>query len=81
MPFGMHPETSPLCAPFRRPDLVSIAVVGNGPISDAQRRYLATFDVIVRRAAYFFVGISISRQVCHHAIQRSSYLCLCIGSG
>ena len=50
-PLGAHdPEHSPLCRAFRAPGVTSVAVVGNGPLNDAQRKEIDTFDVVVRSA-------------------------------
>ena len=48
-PLGPHdPEHSPLCRAFQAPGVRSVAVVGNGPLNDAQRKEIDTFDVVVR---------------------------------
>ena len=48
-PLGMHdPENSPLCTAFREPGVKAVAIVGNGPLNDAQRKEINTFDVVVR---------------------------------
>jgi hypothetical protein len=42
-------ESNPLCAPFWGGAPVrSLAVVGNGPIDEAQRQEINTFDLVVR---------------------------------
>ena len=41
-------EQNPLCASFRQPGMRTMAIVGNGPLDDAQRREIDTFDVVVR---------------------------------
>ena len=43
-------EQNPLCASFRQPGMRTVAIVGNGPLNDAQRREIDTFDVVVRCA-------------------------------
>lgn len=46
---GEHdPEHSPLCTAFREPGVKAVAIVGNGPLNDAQRKEIDTFDVVVR---------------------------------
>ncbi|CAL5224360.1 g7034 [Coccomyxa viridis] len=48
-PLGEYdPEHSPLCAAFRQPGVRKVAVVGNGPLNDAQRKEIDSFDVVVR---------------------------------
>ena len=48
-PLGEHdPENSPLCTAFREPGVKAVAIVGNGPLNDAQRKEIDTFDVVVR---------------------------------
>ena len=48
-PLGAHdPKHSPLCRAFQAPGVRSVAVVGNGPLNDAQRKEIDTFDVVVR---------------------------------
>ena len=50
-PLGPHdPEHSPLCRAFQAPGVRSVAIVGNGPLNDAQRKEIDTFDVVVRSA-------------------------------
>ncbi len=44
------PEENPLCAAFRGSQIRSLAVVGNGPIDEAQRQEIDTFDMVVRCA-------------------------------
>lgn len=39
---------SPLCSAFRGGGVRALAVVGNGPIDEAQRREIDTFDLVVR---------------------------------
>ena len=41
-------EQNPLCASFRQQGMRTVAIVGNGPLNDAQRREIDTFDVVVR---------------------------------
>ena len=43
-------EENPLCAAFRGSQLSSLAVVGNGPIGDIQRKEIDTFDMVIRCA-------------------------------
>ena len=48
-PLGMGgAEDNPLCAAFRGRQIRSVAVVGNGPIDEAQRQEINTFDMVVR---------------------------------
>ncbi len=48
-PLGARdPEHSPLCRAFQAPRVRSVAIVGNGPLNDAQRKEIDTFDVVVR---------------------------------
>ena len=48
-PLGEHdPEHSPLCGAFRQPGVAKVAIIGNGPLDDAQRKEIDTFDVVVR---------------------------------
>ena len=48
-PLGEYdPERSPLCVAFRQPGVRKVAIVGNGPLNDAQRKEIDSFDVVVR---------------------------------
>lgn len=48
-PLGVYdPEHSPLCAAFRQPGVEKVAIVGNGPLNEAQRKEIDSFDVVVR---------------------------------
>jgi hypothetical protein len=48
-PFGPEAEgTNPLCAPFRMQMPRTVAVVGNGPLTEPQRREIEACDVVVR---------------------------------
>lgn len=52
LPLGLTEEAadSPLCAPFRASpgDNLTVAVVGNGPLNEAQRREIDAYDIVVR---------------------------------
>lgn len=50
------PEENPLCAAFRGSQIRSLAVVGNGPIDEAQRQEIDTFDMVVRCAPSAALG-------------------------
>lgn len=67
-PLGRRdPEHSPLCAAFRQPGVSSVAVVGNGPLDEAQRKEIDTFDVVVRWAPlcmHLTFHVSLSLHVC-----------------
>lgn len=41
-------ERSPLCTAFRQPGVARVAIVGNGPLNEAQRKEIDSFDVVVR---------------------------------
>ena len=45
-------DSNPLCIPFRGAKLRALAVVGNGPIDEKQRREISTFDLVIRCAHF-----------------------------
>ena len=43
-------DSNPLCIPFRGVKLRTLAIVGNGPIDETQRREINVYDLVIRCA-------------------------------
>jgi hypothetical protein len=68
-PFGPEAEgTNPLCAPFRIQMPATVAIVGNGPLTEPQRREIEACDLVVRYRVFFTLRLR----------KRSVTICCCM---